>query len=327
MTGTVDHKHGRAWGRRRPRQIGPGGRRHGISDGMRALIGPFAGVRFTRTIDHGTLNPSLGWSGSLEVRLATTWREVRRTQALRYRVFYREMSAQQNMRQFLLRRDADRFDAICDHLLVIDHDPDPAIARHRRGPIVVGTYRLLRQDVAERHNGFYTQDEFDIAPLIRRKAGQRFLELGRSCVLKPYRTKRTVELLWGGIWSYLTHYDVDVLIGCASLEGNDPDKLALELSFVHHFAQPAGDWSARALPSRYVEMNRMPREAIDPKKALRKLPPLVKGYLRLGASFGEGAVIDHQFGTTDVCVIAPIQQLDMRYINHVKLDADTEPAE
>jgi putative hemolysin len=125
----------------------------------------------------------------------------------------------------MFRRDADRFDKACDHLLVIDH-----AARGRFGgikPKVVGTYRLMRQSAAERLGGFYTQGEFDLGPMLARHPGQRFLELGRSCVLKPYRTKRTVELLWAGIWAYLQHHRIDAMFGCASFDGTDPDALAL----------------------------------------------------------------------------------------------------
>ena len=88
-------------------------------------------------------------------------------------------------------------------------------------------------------------------------------------------------------------------IGCASLEGTDPDRLALPLAFLHHHARAPEGWRARALPERAVAMDRMPREAVDAKAALQALPPLIKGYLRLGATFGDGAVIDRQFGTTE----------------------------
>jgi putative hemolysin len=180
----------------------------------------------------------------------------------------------------------------------------------------VGTYRLLRQEVADRHQGFYTRGEYDISPLLRSHPGSRFLELGRSCVLKPYRNKRTVELLWHGIWTYVLHHRIDVMIGCASLEGTDPQKLALPLSFLHHYAAAPAEWQARALPGRYTAMDLLPKEAVDPRAALHELPPLIKGYLRLGAAFGAGAVIDRQFGTTDVLVILPVSAINPRYIDH-----------
>jgi L-ornithine Nalpha-acyltransferase len=265
--------------------------------------------------DHGSLDPVLGRIGSLEVRLAITAREIRRAQKLRFKVFYEEMSAVPSGAARLSRRDVDAFDAICDHLLVLDHDVRARPFRAPR-PKVVGTYRLLRQEVADRHRGFYTTGEYDISPLLRSHPGSRFLELGRSCVLKPYRNKRTVELLWHGIWTYVLHHRIDVMIGCASLEGTDPQKLALPLSFLHHYAAAPAEWQARALPHRYTAMDLLPKEAVDPRAALHELPPLIKGYLRLGAAFGAGAVIDRQFGTTDVLVILPVSAINPRYIDH-----------
>lgn len=260
---------------------------------------------------------TLGRIGSLEVRLAQTAAEVRQAQKLRYRVFYQEGSAIPNPGRLFARRDVDSYDAICDHLLVIDHDARDRSALNR--PTVVGTYRLLRQPLAEDHGGFYTAGEFAIGGLIERHNDLQFLELGRSCVLAPYRNKRTVELLWHGIHAYVQHHRIDVMIGCASLEGTDPHRLALPLSFLHHYSRAPEAWRAGALPARYVEMNRLSKEAIDPKEALRALPPLVKGYLRLGAYIGDGAVIDHEFGTTDVLVVLPFAEVKQKYLEHFDL--------
>ncbi len=262
---------------------------------------------------------TLGQSGSLEVRLANRAHEVRSAQRLRYNVFYKEMSAIPAAATLLARRDVDAFDTICDHLNVVDHDWPRLVFGFNR-PRVVGTYRLLRQEIAERHGGFYTQSEFDVGSLLVRHSRLRFLELGRSCVLPPYRNKRTVELLWHGISNYVAQHRVDVLIGCASLEGTNPERLATQLSFLHHFARAPEQWHAAALPSRHVEMNRMPKEAIDARAALRELPPLIKGYLRLGAYIGNGAVIDHQFGTTDVLVVLPMQNVTARYRDRFAAD-------
>ncbi len=280
-----------------------------------------AAFRPRETGEGGTASvpDSFGRIGPLEVRLARNSREVRLAQALRFKVFYEEMSAQSGPAAFLRRRDVDGFDAICDHLLVVDHEPDPEIfprMRDRRRPAVVGTYRLLRQEVAERLGGFYSASEFDIAALIERKRPLNFLELGRSCVLKPYRTRRTIELLWAGNWAYVQHFGIDVMIGCASLEGTEPERLALPLSFLHHTARAPEEWRVAALPDRAVGMNRMPAEAINVRAALNALPPLLKGYLRLGAHIGDGAVVDNQFGTTDVCVVLPVASINPRYFGH-----------
>jgi putative hemolysin len=285
-----------------------------MSGGVVSLI-PGLKKRAALAQARGGLDPVLGRLGSLEVRLATTPKEIRRAQRLRFKVFYGEMSAVPNAASLLSRRDLDEYDDICDHLLVVDHAAKPKPFRKPK-PQVVGTYRLLRQEVADRHFGFYTAGEYDIAPLLDANSNLRFLELGRSCVLAPYRNKRTVELLWHGIWTYVLHHRIDVMIGCASLEGTDPDRLALPLSFLHHYARAPERWRVRALGERFVPMDRLSREAVDPKAALRELPPLIKGYLRLGASFGDGAVIDRQFGTTDVLVILPVSAINRRYIEH-----------
>jgi L-ornithine Nalpha-acyltransferase len=257
---------------------------------------------------------SLGCLGSLEVRLAQTAAEVRQAQKLRYRVFYQEGVAIANQGRLFARRDVDAYDAICDHLLVLDHAAHDG--RNANRPAVVGTYRLLRQPVAEEYGGFYTAAEFDIGALIARHSNLQFLELGRSCVLAPYRNKRTVELLWHGISGYLRQNRTDVMFGCASLDGTDPRQLGMPLSFLHHYARAPEEWRTRALPERYVEINRMSKEVIDPKEALRVLPPLIKGYLRVGASIGDGAVVDHEFGTTDVLIILPVSAIKQRYIEH-----------
>jgi putative hemolysin len=287
----------------------------------------------------GGLEP-LGRIGSLEARLAQSPAEVRLAQRLRYHVFYEEMTAIAGADALKYRRDRDSFDPICDHLLVIDHgsqgfQPESGgqdggrlgtetIKRRplfrRRSPIV-GTYRLLRQENAELNGGFYSAGEYDIAPLVDRHPGLRFLELGRSCVLKPYRNKRTVELLWHGIWSYVQMHGIDVMFGCASLEGTDLNRLAPALSLLHHKARAPEPWRVGAVSHRHEEMNRMAADAIDERAVLRDLPPLIKGYLRLGGFVADGAVVDHQFGTTDVLIVLPVAAINRRYVDHYGADA------
>ena len=125
-----------------------------------------------------------GRIGSLEVRLARTRADIRLAQRLRYEVFYGEMSATPTFTAQVRRRDEDRYDAVCDHLLVVDTAPTADMVRGWTGarkPRVIGTYRVLRQEIAQRTLGFYTQGEYDIAPLIAGKSAHyRFMELGRS---------------------------------------------------------------------------------------------------------------------------------------------------
>lgn len=254
----------------------------------------------------------LAAAGPLEVWIATDASDIEASQALRYRVFYEEMGAVASPEVAAAGRDFDKFDPICDHLLVLDRSAPP---RPDGRPAVVGTYRLLRQEVAEKHFGFYTSSEYQVQPLIdRHPAGTRFLELGRSCTHENYRTKPTIELLWYGIMAYLIYYRLDVMFGCASFTGTDPEALALPLSYLHHVFLAPPEWRMRAVEDRYVEMNRMPEAAINKREAFRTLPPLIRGYLRAGAYVGEGAVIDHEFNTIDVLIIFPVSRIDARYL-------------
>lgn len=257
-----------------------------------------------------------GRIGSMETRLARNVREIEAAQALRYRVFVEEMGAslpEDAMRQ---KRDFDVYDDFCDHLLVVDTaltgEPEEQI---------VGTYRLLRQEVAIANGGFYSASEYDIAPLLARHPNKRFMELGRSCVLPHYRTKRTVELLWQGNWAYALRHNMHAMFGCASFPGISPESHALALSFLHNSVVAKGEWAVSARPELFNTMDLMPQEAINAKHALMSMPPLVKGYLRLGAMVGNGAVVDTAFNTTDVLIILPIESISGRYINYYGADA------
>ena len=260
---------------------------------------------------------NLGTRNGLRVRLARTPEEIVTAQRLRYRVFYEELKAEPDSASSQSHRDADRFDEFCDHLIVV-HKTQRDMSGHFNidGGEMVGTYRLLRQSVAEQNGGFYTQSEFDIAPLLAAKPELKILELGRSCVLKEYRTKPVVELLWQGIWNYVRQHRLDIMLGCASFEGIDQKVHASTLNFLaRNYAAPS-EWSVRALPERYVEMKTDVENASDTKAALRALPPLIKGYLRLGCYIGEGAVIDRQFNTIDVLIILPVSNINPRYFTH-----------
>jgi putative hemolysin len=247
-------------------------------------------------------------AGPLEVRLAETSDDVDAAQALRYRVFYEMMGARPSPAMETLHRDSDRFDRICDHLLVFDHS--------RRGGdgAIVGTYRLIRREAAQLCGAFYSADEYDIAPLVAYPGP--VLELGRSCVDPAFRARPVLPLLWRGIAAYVFHYDIALMFGCACLPGTDLDSLAVPLSYLyqHHLAPPA--LRPRAVPARFVEMNRLPPNAYDPERTLSQLPPLIKGYLRLGGFVGDGAVIDEQFNTTDVCVVVKTDLVTEKYSRH-----------
>ena len=251
-------------------------------------------------------------AGNLGVRLAVTDDELDAVQVLRYRVFYGEMGATADAATDAAGRDRDMFDVVADHLLVVDHELG-------EGPdSVVGTYRLIRQPAATRLGGFYSAAEYDISML------QRFpgalLELGRSCTDAAYRSRSVMQLLWRGIAAYVFHYGIDLMFGCASLHGTDPEALAGELTYLaaYHLAPEA--IRPRALEPLYVPMRRRDPTSIDRRAALLALPPLVKGYLRLGGFVGDGAVIDRQFNTTDIAVVVQTDLVTERYYRHYERD-------
>lgn len=251
-------------------------------------------------------------SGPMEVRCAREESEIRAAQRLRYRIFYEEMSARPTPFMVREKRDFDRYDPFCDHLLVIDHER-PAEDR------VVGTYRLLRQEVAEAHDGFYSAGEYDLSPLMGaafrdHMGGKRqLLELGRSCVHPDYRNNLTISLLWKGIAGYLAEHRIAYMFGCASLPGTDPHAHREALAYLYHEHRCPDAFLVRALPERHVPMDVLKPGEYDVRDARRQLPPLVKGYLRLGCFIGDGAVVDEQFGTTDVFILLPVEQVSRRY--------------
>jgi len=254
-------------------------------------------------------NPSIHRSGQLDVRLATSEAEIAAAQALRYQIFYDEMGAKPTPLMQAAGRDIDDYDAVCDHLLVIDH----GLAGGGK-PHVVGTYRLLRQVVAQMNRGFYSAGEYDLSPLIAQsRTGGQLLELGRSCVALEYRNNTTITLLWRGIASYLQTHAIGHMFGCASLHGNDPAVHAAELSYLYHHHLAPPELRARALPEHYVAMDRLPLTSYDARAASKALPPLIKGYLRVGAMIGDGGFVDDQFNTVDVFVVMPVERITRRY--------------
>jgi putative hemolysin len=262
--------------------------------------------------------PSYVRKGNIEVRLAHSFEEILSAQKLRYQIFYEEMHAEPDDQMLATKRDIDPYDEVCDHLLVIDHDK-------AEGERVVGTYRLLRQEVAEAHDGFYSASEFDLSAITgagfkaQMGEGKQLLELGRSCVHIDYRSSATINLLWQGIAEYLKEFNIAYMFGCASFEGTDPAEFKEAFAYLYNNHLVPEDFKVTALDSLHVPMNTLHADDIDNRTARRALPPLVKGYLRLGCFFGDGAVVDRQFGTTDVFILLPVERIAKRYSKHYDL--------
>ena len=246
---------------------------------------------------------------NLEIRLASSSADVDAAQALRFKIFHEELGAKFSNHAKATGRDVDRYDEFCDHLLVIDLERGS-----RSEPCVAGTYRLLRGQIAKAAKGFYSESEFDLS-VLRTYPGE-IMELGRSCVDSGYRRRGAMQLLWRGIAEYLSLHEVQVMFGCGSLHGTDLKEARRALAYLHHFHSAPEYMRPRALQKHYVPMDTMELDEIDPKRAQSELPPLLKGYLRVGSYVGDGAVIDHNFNTIDVCVVAEAQNFTKSYVRH-----------
>ena len=238
----------------------------------------------------------------LSVRLATDPVDLEAAHRLRYRVFVEELGGDGPLVDHDRRLERDAFDPAFDHLVLIDARRDRAAREH-----VVGAYRLGR-GLSGR---FYCDDEFDLGPL--RRGGRRLLELGRSCVHPDYRGGSATHRLWAGVAAYVGRHGAEILFGVASFHGTDARAIAGSLSLLHHghLAPPA--LRVRARPEGFVRMDRMALGDVDRLAAIRAIPALIKGYLRLGGRVGEGAYLDRAFNTIDVCLVMDTARMSERH--------------
>lgn len=246
----------------------------------------------------------------IEVRLARTPEELAQAQRLRYEVFYEECGAQPDAAMLRSRLDADRYDGLMDHLLVIDH------ARPRAQGQVVGNYRLLPCERLPPGEAFYSSAEFDLSPLL--DSGMRLLELGRSCVMRDYRALPVLQMLWRGIADYGAERRIELMFGCASLRESPGRSIEAQLALLHHLHLAPAALRPVALASRRVEPAAMPSQPGDARRNQRALEPLVRGYLSAGAWIGDGGWRDDAFDCVDVCIVMPTSKLAARYQRNFK---------
>lgn len=242
------------------------------------------------------------------LRLAKNDTEIRDAQKLRYIVFYEEFGAKAPDDVAKDRRDHDDYDAYADHLIIIDEE------RPIEDGQIVGTYRLFQKERLPESMDFYTSHEFDITQLT--KNGGKLLELGRSCVLPDYRTKHVMQKLWGGLAEYVSDNQIDLMFGCASLQGTSPEAACHQLAYLHYYHAPPEELLAKATVDCTAQLHFPPKEQINARRVFASLPPLIKGYLRVGAYIGQGAYLDHDFNCIDVCIILPTAKVESRYAKH-----------
>lgn len=237
---------------------------------------------------------------SFSVSIAETEDDLRAAQALRYDVFVRELGGGGAMVDHEAGLERDALDPFFDHMIVRDD----------RTGAVVGVYRLLRDDQAAAAGQFYSEDEYDLTPL--KQSGRRLLELGRSCLHRDYRGGPALYHLWTGLADYVSRHGIEILFGVASFHGTDPKALAAPLSVLHHAHLAPPELRVRALADNYQPMDLIAPDQLDRKAAMLAVPALIKAYLRLGGTVGEGAYIDHAFNTIDVCLIMDTSDLNDR---------------
>ncbi|WP_107496016.1 GNAT family N-acyltransferase [Thalassobius sp. I31.1] len=240
-----------------------------------------------------------------ECRLAAGPAELEAAQRLRYRVFVSELGGNGELVDHENQLERDRFDPFFDHLLLFDHSRDD----HPDGP-VVGVYRLMQDEGAERAGAFYSESEYDLTPL--KTSGRKLLELGRSCLHENYRGGMAMYHLWNGLAEYVRARDIEVLFGVASFHGTDVEPLKKALSLLHHNHLAPEDLRVRAQPEAFQAMDLLPINDINRKQAMLAIPALIKAYLRLGGFVGEGAFVDHAFNTTDVCLLMDTKRMNER---------------
>lgn len=226
------------------------------------------------------------------VSLAVDDSEIREAQRLRYQVFAEEMGAR--LPSVLPRHDIDLYDPFCDHLLV----------RELADGQVVGTYRILSPDAARRVGSYYSEQEFDLTRLNFLRP--RMAELGRSCVHPAHRSGAVIARLWMGLADYMTRYGYEYFIGCASISMADGGHVAARVHREMTARHPAPiEW-------RVTPRTRLPVESLDDGQAAA-LPPLIKGYARLGAMICGEPAWDPDFNTADLLLLLPMAQLNRSY--------------
>ena len=231
----------------------------------------------------------------LSCDLAKTHAEMEEAQRIRFRVFGEEMGAK--LPSAATGLDIDRFDMFCDHLLVRDHVDNK----------VVGTYRILPPEQARVAGGYYSETEFDMSNLAHLR--DSMAEVGRSCVDANYRAGATITHLWTGLADYITKNGHEYLIGCASMSMADGGHYAASV-FKKIYKLHAAPAEFNVIPH-----NRLPLESLNNELDVI-IPPLIKGYLRMGAYVAGEPAWDPEFNCADLFILLPMSRMTARFAKH-----------
>ena len=246
-----------------------------------------------------------------EVRLTRNKEERRQVRQLRYEVFVEEEGASATEEQKNLREEYDSFDRYAEYMAVFHNGK------------IVGTYRIIDRNAAEKMGSFYTESEFNISKI--KKVDGNIAEMSRACVNREYRDNTLVmRMLWAGLGEYVVRRKIAILFGVASWVGTKTVESAQAISYLYYNHLTPLGLRATVLSENFAEgvnpklsrMNILPREFVDETDARRQMTPLIKGYLRLGATFGKGVFIDKPFNSYDVFVMVQTKNIDAAYQKH-----------
>ena len=229
------------------------------------------------------------------IEWASTSSEIKEAQRLRYKVFAEEMGATLSKNAEGL--DVDEFDAYCDHLLIRDQDSLK----------VVGTYRVLPPHKAQEIGRLYSDAEFDLSRLDHLRP--KLVELGRSCVHQDYRSGAVIMALWSGLAQYMQKNGYEIMLGCASIPMADGGHFAASLYNSLDSNQMA--------PTEFHAFPRLPLPLDRLNGGLEvDAPPLIKGYLKLGAKICSAPAWDPDFNTADLLTMLRLSEINPRYAKH-----------
>ena len=235
--------------------------------------------------------------GSIELKIIdNTDQLMHKVKKLRYESFFGESDK--------VKYDSDEFDKLCDHLVAID--------KSISDDYIVGTYRLLLKPKFVKSQKFYSQSEFNISKLTKKKS-LTLLEAGRSCVHKNYRDGSVIKLLWRGLATYIVKNQVDIVFGCASFPSSNHNLFRNQLSYLKHFHSSPKYLKTKPLWKLKVKSKTIDKKLLNSNEEFRKLPPLIKAYIRVGAFVGSGAIVDKEFDTTDVLIVLETKKMLKKY--------------
>ena len=263
-------------------------------------------MNYFRPYNHNVTLPILE-HGNFLIKLVENKSELKSAQSLRYSIFYKERNAKPSISKKILKRDYDNIDLFAHHLIVIDK------TRKKSCNQIVGTYRLLKGDLARQSGGFYTASEFDLQNIIKIYKDYQILELGRSCIHKDYRNRNIMSLIWKVIARYINLYDIKILFGCASFPGTDVLKFSEQLFYLRDNFTLPNDLSVKSLDKNIFTIEKSKLKKLDMINTFVKLPPLIKGYLRVGGRVSDSYFVDYELNTIDLCVVLKTENIDYRY--------------